>query len=374
MKFSCLREHLSKGLIISSKALPSKVIQPITNNVLIKAVKDSIFLTVTNFELAITAQVIAKVEEPGMTTVPARVFSDIVSALPNDRVDIQLENNRLELACARSRSKLACVDAKDFPPVPTINSGPVIKLDLKAFQSSIVKTIVAVAEEASRPVLTGIQCDFDEDQLTMAAANGFQLAFTYLQFTATGKVDTSALIPSQTLREICKITAHDGDVIELMVDQLHKRVLFRMPDIEIVSQMINGDFPKYKSLIPKNYPNTVTVYNEELLRAVKQAMVIAKDSTRVIRLEIKPGEELKPGHVLITAKADELGENNNEIDAIVDGEGAKIAFNGKYLMECISVAGTEKIDIELKDSQSPCLITPDDNQSGYVLMPMFVQW
>jgi DNA polymerase-3 subunit beta len=416
MKLSCLQENLSKGLSIVGSAVASRTTLPITNNVLLSTDESRLKLSATNLEMAITHWVGAKIEEEGGITVPYRLFNEFVNSLPKgEKVDMKLVGKTLELRCARFEARISGVDAADFPPIPKVDDGIKTKVDTAILRQAIIQVAFAAATEESRPVLTGIDAQFDGANVTLAAADGFRLAVYRMPLATAVKEKAEVIIPSRTLNELKRlIEPRDKDEdneepIDITVNPNKSQILFRMKKTQLVSQLVQGTFPKYSQLIPQNFASRTTVSAEDFLKACKMASIFARDGSGIVRLIMTPGGELAPGKITISSKSEELGEDIGEIDAFVEGQETKIAFNGKYLTDVLSIFETKKVTttyrnndpvkspdghfrpslenassttfvpvkvtLETTNPSSPGVIKPvgSDNYL-HVVMPMFVQW
>ena len=385
MKLSCLQENLNRGLSIVGRAVATRTTLPITNNVLLTVDQSRLKLVATNLEMAISCWIGAKVEEEGAITVPARLLAEFVSSLPSDRigkkgekeaetVDISLSprTKTLGLKCARFEARISGVDAKDFPPIPRIEDGITTKVEVDALRQGISRVVFAAASEESRPVLTGVDAEFDGNLLTLAAADGFRLAVYKLPLISPVSQKTEVIIPARTLAELNRLMADQEEAIEIAVNPNKSQALFRLKNIELVSQLVQGTFPKYGQLIPQSYNTRVVVDVAQFMRATKTASIFASDGGGIVRLVIAPGK------ITISARSEEIGDDVGEIDAVVEGEEAKIAFNGKYLIQVLSVlheAQVAQVALETTNPSSPGVIRPVgvDNYI-HVIMPMFVQW
>jgi len=377
MKLSCLQENLDRGLSVVGRAVATRTTLPITNNVLLATDQSRLKLVATNLEMAISCWIGAKVEEEGAITVPARLLTEFISSLPSDKIDVSLspKTKTLELKCARFEARISGVDAKDFPPIPTIDEGITTKVEVEALRQGIGQVVFAAATEESRPVLTGVNAQFDGDLLTLAAADGFRLAVCKLPIATPVSQQTEVIIPARTLAELNRLIADDEEAVEIMLNPNKSQALFRLKNIELVSQLVQGAFPNYNQLIPQSYNTRMVVSVAEFLRATKTASIFARDGSGIIRLVITPGGELKPGKVTVSARSEEIGDDVGEIDATVEGEEAKVAFNGKYLVDVLSVLREAQVALETTNPSSPGVIRPVgvDNYI-HVVMPMFVQW
>jgi len=377
MKLSCLQENLSHGLNVVGRAVATRTTLPITNNVLLATDQSRLKLVATNLEMAISCWIGAKIEEEGEITVPARLLTEFISSLPSDKVDISLspQTKTLGLKCARFEARISGIDAKDFPPIPKVEDGIATKVEVEAFRHGISQVVFAAATEESRPVLTGVDAQFDGDLLTLAAADGFRLAVYKLTLASPVSQQTEVIIPARTLAELNRLMADQEEAVEIMVNPNKSQALFRLKNTELVSQLVQGTFPNYTQLIPQSYSTRAVVAVADFLRATKTASIFARDGSGIVRLVVTPGGELTPGKMMISARSEELGDDVGEIDAIVEGEEAKIAFNGKYLTDVLSVLREAQVALETTSPSSPGVVKPVgvDNYI-HVVMPMFVQW
>jgi DNA polymerase-3 subunit beta len=377
MKLSCLQENLNKGLGIVGRAVATRSTLPITQNILLSAEQSRLKLAATNLEMAITCWVGAKVKQKGEITVPARLLTDFVNSLPNDLIEMNLpaSGHILELKSGHFQAHIHGIDAADFPPIPQINDGITTTIEASELREGIAHVAFAAATEESRPVLTGINTEFDGDQLNLVAADGFRLAVHKTALNSRVKEKTSVIIPARTLSELGRLLGEQEEPVEITVNEKKSQVLFRLKDAEIVSQLIQGSFPNYSQVIPQSYTTRAVVDISEFLRVTKMSSIFARDASGIVRLVITPGSELTPGKVTVSAQAEEVGDNVGEVDALIDGEEAKIAFNVRYLSDVLSVLPQAQVALELTTPSSPGTIRPIgvDNYV-HVVMPMFVQW
>ncbi len=374
MNVSCLQETLNRGLNVVGRAVASRTTLPITQNVLIATDQGRLRLTATNLEVAISTWVGSTVEEEGEITVPARLLSEFVGSLQNERVDMvtTTQPHAMSLSCARNQARIIGTDASEFPPIPTVEDGVTAKISARALRAAINQVVFAAASEESRPVLTGVKMEIDEDRFTLAAADGFRLAVHHGALQEAVGESAEVIIPARTMTELNRLLGDDEEAVEMVFSSGRGQALFRLKDIEMMSQLIQGSFPNYSQLIPERYTTRAGLQVDECLRAARTANIFARDSSGIVRLHIQPGE---PGALQVLARADEVGENSAELDAEVEGDEAKIAFNAKYLMDVLGVIGTERVALEVTTPSSPGVLRPKDTENYvHVVMPMFVQW
>ena len=377
MKVSCLQENLNRGLGVVGRAVATRTTLPITNNVLLATDESRLKLVATNLEMAISCWIGAKVEEEGAITVPARLLNEFVSSLPADKIDISIApgTKTLGLKCARFEARISGVDAKDFPPIPKVDEGIVTKVEVEALRQAINQVVFAAATEESRPVLTGVDARFNGDLLTLAAADGFRLAVYKLTLAEPVSQEAEVIIPARSLAELSRLMSDQDETVDITINPNKSQALFRLKNMELVSQLVQGTFPQYEQLIPQSYGSKAVVDVAEFLRASKTASIFARDGSGIVRLVVTSGGELAPGKLTISARSEEIGDDVGEIDAMVDGEESKIAFNGKYLADVLGVIREQQVSLETTAPSSPGVIRPVgvDNYV-HVVMPMFVQW
>ena len=385
MRLSCLQENLTKGLAVVGRAVPTRTTLPITQNVLLATDRSMLKLSATNLELAITTWIGAMVEEEGALTVPARFLTEFVGSLPSERIDMSTEPGQatLQLACARSEARVNGTDSDEFPPIPTVEEGLVAKIDPRAMRAAISQVVFAAATEESRPFLTGVKLEMEGSQFTLAAADGFRLAVHRGELLEPVDETVSVIVPARAFNELNRFLSDQEDPVEMTLTPAKGQVLFRLKDVEMVSQLIQGTFPNYSQLIPQSYQTRTVFGLQELLRAARSASIFARDGSGIVRLQVVPGAEEapagdgagRPGKVVISARAEEMGDNQDEVDTLVEGGESKIAFNAKYLLDVLSVMNLAEVALETSSPSSPGVFKPtDSDRYVHVVMPMFVQW
>ena len=377
MRLSCLQENLARGLSTVQRAVNTRTTLPITQNVLISTDQSQLKLSATNLEIAITTWLGAQVEEEGSITIPARLLTEFVASLPSERLDIEstAQPKGLALQCASFEAHINGTDAEDFPPIPNVDSGVVGKIDPKVLRDAITHVAFAAATEDSRPVLTGVKVEITGDDFTFAAADGFRLAVYKGKLAEALPEEINFIIPSKAMQEVSRAIASQEDLVEFTVTPNKSQALFKLNNVEIVSQLIQGTFPNYSQLIPQSYGTRAVVGLDDFLRATRTASIFAKDGSGIVRLQMSGGDNGSTGRLRISSRAEELGDNQGEISAQVEGDDSKIAFNAKYLSEVLDVLGSGEVALETTSPSSPGVLKLVNNDDYiHVVMPMFVQW
>ncbi len=382
MKISCLQENLSRGLAVVGRAVATRATLPVTQNVLLSVDQSMLKLSATNLEVAITTWVGAMIEEEGSITVPARLLTEFVNSLPNDKIDLELEQGSglLTISSGSSNAHINTTDASEFPPIPTVDDGIAAEVDPVVFKSAISRVAFAAATEESRPVLTGVELQLNESQFTMAAADGFRLAVHHGALLQAVPEEISVIIPARTMNELNRLIGDQEEPVEILMTPAKGQVMFRVrggETVEIVSQLLQGTFPNYEQLIPQSYTTRAVMDLPTILRAARTASIFARDGSNIIRMHLMPAaSDAEPPKVEISARSEEVGDNQDIVDLDeIEGEEGKIAFNSRYLLDVLSVLEKGKVALETTTSSSPGVFKPTDSEEYiHVVMPMFVQW
>ncbi len=373
MKVSCLQENLAKGLSIIGRAVSPRSTLPVLGNVLLATDAGRLKLSATNLEIGINCWIGAKVEDEGAITVPARTFIDLVNALPPERVDMELivRTQTLNLRAGRSEANIKGIDAQEFPIVPVPEGEGGIPVEPDVLRTAISQVTFAAATDESRPILTGVLAKFEDAQLTLAAADGFRLSVRTVSLPQSVSDPFSIIIPARALVELGRISGEQKEPVVIIITPTRNQVLFQLTDVVLVSQLIDGNFPDYRQIIPRDYTTHTVVDTAAFLKACKTALIFARDAAHITRLHIKPGTELAPGSMLVSATSAETGDDVSELDASIEGDEIEIAFNVKYLIDVLSVVGTPQVALDTTTPSSPGVIRPvGDLNFTHVIMPM----
>ncbi len=376
MKVTCLQENLARGLGIVGRAVALRSTLPITSNVLISTEHGRIKLAATNLDIALSCWIGGQIEEEGAITVPSRLLTDFVNSLPAEKISMTLSprSKQVKLVCARNEATIGGMDADDFPPIPAVE-GDTLEIDAKMLREAITQVVFCAATDDSRPILTGVDIVVEGDTLTLAAADGFRLAVRTLKLKKKVAERQEVIVPSKALSELNRLLQDQEDPIQVTFNPNKTQVLFKLKDVELVAQLIQGTFPDYSRLIPKEWGSRAVVEVRDFLQETKIASIFARDGSGIVRITFQNGEDGSPGQMTVAARAEEIGDNTGALDAAVEGEPAKIAFNGKYLQEVLQVLDGGRLSLETTSPKQPGVIRPIDNDNYvHVVMPMFVEW
>ena len=363
-----MQENLARGLSVVSRAVSTRSTLPVLANVLLRTEDAGLKLTATNLEIGITYWVPGKIETDGATTVPAKLLTDLVNSLQGgDRVDLELgPAETLHLRCGRFESHLKGIDADEFPAIQTTGERPTTRIAQNVLRKALEQTAFAAATDEARPILTGVLCRFEGDTLTLAAADNYRIAVTTVPIL-DAVAETSVVVPARALTELMRVLADTDDPIELVLAQARNQVLFHLDGVDIVSRLIDGQFPNYQTVMPKTHTTRAIIDREELLRAVRPAALIAHESANIVKLQISPDGE---AGITVSANA-EIGDHVGQVEAAVEGDGTTIAFNAKYLADVLTNVSAEQFAIELQGPLAPGVFKPvGDDTYVHVVMPV----
>jgi len=368
VKLSVMQENLSRGLQVVSRAVSSRSTLPVLNNVLLRTEDGGLKLTATNLEIGITYWVPGKIEMAGAMTVPARLLTDIVNGLPaNERVDLEQQaQEMLHITAGRFETHVKGIDAEEFPAIPSAGERPTTRIPQNVLRHALEEVTFAAATDEARPILTGVLARFEGNQLTLAAADNYRIAVKTIPVLDAVE-DTSVVVPARSLHELSRVLADTDDPIDLVLSPSRNQILFHLEGIDLVSRLIDGQFPNYQQVIPKSYTTRATVDRDQLLKGVRLASLIASSSANIVKLHV--GKDAETG-VTVSAAAD-VGDNKSDVEAQVEGDGTTIAFNARYLIDVLANVATEQFSIELNGPLSPGVFRPvEDGQYVHVVMPV----
>jgi DNA polymerase-3 subunit beta len=375
VKITCKQQDLSRGLSVVSHAVSSRSTLPILANILLSTDNGRLRLYATNLEIGINCWIDAEVHEEGTTTVPAKLITDLVNSLPQASVDIIVpeDSHTMSIKSMRSSANIKGMDPSEFPLSPnTEGSDPAVVIDAAQLKEMIAEVAFAAADDDSRPVLTGVLVQVSTGKLTFAAADAFRLAVRASALTDDATLRNDILIPARTLTELSRILPSEGSV-QMIVTPNRSQVLFHTENIDLLSRLIEGTFPNFRQIIPKEHTTRAVVETKEFAAAVKSVAPFARDSSNIARIKINgsSGNGIEPGALTIEATAEDVGNNVSTINAAVDGPEQQIIFNVKYLAEVLAVLDTPEVAIEVTSAARPGVMRPVSSADyTYVIMPM----
>jgi len=373
MKLTCTQENLNLGLQTTGHLVNKNINLPILNNVLLEAKDDSLKLSSTNLEIGISCVVRCKVDKEGSFTVDARLFSDYVGLLPNDQVKIELqENDFLKVDCLNSDTKLKGIAADDFPVIPQIGKEKAYAVKIADFKKAISQVIFAVAPSETRPEISGVFMSFnriEKNKVTLAGTDSYRLAEKSIELTKNEE-EKDVIVPFKTLQEVLRIlnnlkdAQNASDELEIYIAE--NQILFTTNGIEVISRLLEGQYPDYKQIIPTETKTKVIVPTSEMIKAIKKVSLFSKTGIFDINLVF----EAQKGLTVSTANT-QIGESKTDIDVEFTGETNETTLNYRYLLDGLNNLDAAEAEVSLVDNNLPCLIRAKENKDYlYIVMPI----
>ena len=372
MNISVMQENLARGLGVVSRAVSSRATLPVLANVLLKTEESGLKLTATNLEIGINCWVPGKVEESGEITVPARLLTDLVASLPNQRIDLQLsaKDRTLKVTCGGSRSSIKGIDADEFPVVAAIGEAPATSVDGRALRDALQQVVFAAASDESRPILTGVLTKLSGTAMTLAAADNYRIAVRSLSLEKPVSPEMSIVVPARSYAELMRILPDAEATVEITITPNKSQVLFHVEGIDLVSRLIEGQFPNYEPVIPQSHASRAVLDREAFLSGARRASIFARDSANIVKIEFG-GESSNGEGVSITAHAADVGDNADALEATVEGSPTSIAFNARYLLDVLANLGTDEAALELSGPLAPGVVRGvGKDDYVHVIMPV----
>jgi DNA polymerase-3 subunit beta len=368
VKLSVMQENLARGLSVVSRAVSTRSTLPVLANVLLRTEDAGLKLTATNLEIGITYWVPGRIETDGAVTVPARLLNDLVGSLPgSERVDLEVKGaDTLHLRCGPFATHVKGIDAEEFPAIQTAGERPTTRINQGLLRRALEETVFAAASDEARPILTGVLARFEGDRLTLAAADNYRIAVKTIS-TLDPITETSVVVPARALHEVVRILSDVDDPVEVVLAQARNQVLFHLEGVDVVSRLIDGQFPNYQQVLPAAHTTRAELDRIELLKAVRPAALIASSSANIVKLAV--GVDGATG-ITVSANA-EVGDYEGQVDATVEGDGTTIAFNARYLNDVLTNVDAERFALELNGPLSPGVFRPvGDDSYVHVVMPV----
>ena len=381
MVVSVLQEKLVKSLSSILRVVPSRPSLPILSNVLLEAKEGRLRLSATDLNLGMRLWVGAKVKKEGALTVPAKVFSELISSFPPATVEMSVSEESLQIQCGSHKARLAGIAASEYPSLGKISGSKEFVVAANHLQEAVGRVAFAASSDETRPVLSGVLWFFEGGAVKLAATDGYRLSLTALPKTGTKGIEKwrkgaravlgdGLILPARALRDVERLIEELGATevtVGVVSDQ--NLAVFSLGDGEVTTRLIEGSFPNYSQVIPKEEKSVSEIDLESLEKAVRTASVFARDSANIIRWK------LAKGGLTISANAPAYGDSESEVEVSLHGPGGEIAFNSRYLLELFSIFPSEKLTFVMNESLDPGIFKPVGKADDFLhlIMPVRVQ-
>jgi len=373
MKLLILQEKLKKGLGIVERISSKSLTLPILNNILISAEKNFLNLAATDLEIGINLWTLTQIKREGKITIPSRLFSNFINLLPNKKISLEVKNDNLFIECENYKTQIKGLNAEEFPIIPKITDGDTVSVEISSFCKSLGQIADIAVLSSARPEISGVYFLFQKDLITMAATDSFRLGEKkiFLKNNSSLEKEYSLILPQKTAKEIVNIFNEKQGELKMYFSP--NQVMFEYPmeetthaEVQIISRLIEGEYPNYQEIIPKKYTTQLVLNKDEFLNQIKTASLF---SGRINEVKIKADPE--KNKIEIFSQSSEIGEYESSVSGKISGEPVEISFNHRFLLDGLLSIKTPEIILELNKETGPGVLKAvGDDTYIYVVMPI----
>lgn len=359
MKFTIPTQELNAGISTVVKAMGSRTTISILEGIYTEASGDSLLLRCTDLSLQIETTIPAAIEEEGAVVMPGRLFSELVRRLPGEETEISTEKDTVYIHSGRARTNMQSENASDFHCMPKVKEEYSVTLSQGTLKSMIRQCIFASAQDDSKPILTGVLLEMRPDELCMVALDGYRLALRREKLLS-GMDEKDAVIPARSLLEIGRMLEDRDDAVKVIFSGTH--VMVDMGHTKVTTRLLDGEFIRYKQILPDGQNTRVQVNRQELLDSIERVSLMAREG--------------KKNHIRFSFGADtltlsansEIGSSQEEISINLVGSDLDIAFNAKFFSDVLKVLEDEELFLDMNNNISPCVVRPVQGERFYYLV------
>ena len=374
MKFIIRRENLKKGLSIVGHITSKNINLPILNNVLIRANSGGVELVSTNLEIGIVHKLRGKVENDGEFTVDSKTISEYVNFLAGDNVEINEVNEELKIECDNYKTKIKGESAKEFPLIPTLSGENYCICEIDDLKRALSQVIFSVSNNENRIELSGVLFSFFGSRLVLASTDSYRLAEKEININWQGEAieNQKFIVPAKTIQEFLRIISNfsDSDSAEENINQVKifisdNQIMFSVDSTDLVSRLINGNFPDYRQIVPEKFNTSVILNRNEFSRAIKAAAIFSKSGINDVGLAFKGGK------LVVYSSSGQSGESRIELPCEQNGSDNEIIVNFRYLLDGLNNISDDQINLKVISDNSPCMLSPIKEENYfYIVMPI----
>lgn len=360
MKLICTQENLKNGLASASRIISSTNTLPILNNLLLKTENGQLKISSTNLELAVNSHVRCKIENEGQTTVVAKMLNELVNNLPNENLTLTTEDGNLLIRTENQQYKIKTLPAEEFPFIPELGSNVLTSLEGEELKNSLNKVIFAASTNQTQPEIAGVYMGLGEGVLKLVATDRYRLA----EKTVSCQGSAEVILPHRTALEMVRILGGGNEKVELGI--LENQVFVKVGQTQLISRLVDGQYPDYKSIIPENF-NTVMVADRAKLQSAVKTSALFSQNTNSIKLEFSSEKQ----SIVISSESQDLGSGVAEVPAKVEGVSGSLLLNYKYMLDFFSQAEGEKVEVKVVNDSSAAVFAVEGQKDYlYLVMPI----
>lgn len=366
MKIECTQGNLQRALSLVSRTVGTRSTLPVLANILLRTEKGRLRLSATNLEMGISTIVGGRVEEEGDITLPAKLLSEFIATNPDEIIQLSTKDDEATLKSSHFTAQIKGIAASEFPAIPEITSEFEADVSSSELKQAITQTVFSAAVDETRPVLAGMLVKIKADEMRLVATDSFRLAEKTLKLDKKVTSETEVIIPARTMIEVVRLLEDEANPVRLRLGE--NQVAFSIGETYLISRVVEGSFPDYEQIIPKELPIKTQANRGELVNAMKMSTLFARDAAGSVKIKISAKQ------IEVLATSPQLGENKSTVQAETKGEELEIAFNARYFLDALLVLSGDKVDLGFVGKLNPCVLRDiTDPNFQYIIMPLRVE-
>lgn len=364
MRLTCSQKDLLSALTATNKAVDVNNTLPVLNNVLLKAEGKKLYFTSTNLEIAITYNIETDIKNEGEVTIPSKLFTSYINYLKDEKVEVIVEGGDIQIETSDSKTRIKGIPASEFPPIPMVEKEGGMTVKIKDLKKAIEQVVFAAALNTTRPILSGVYFEVDKEELKMVTTDSYRLSEKTISVSNVSG-DVNCIVPAKTIIELGSILdgMKEDDEVTIIISK--NQIMFSAGPVELISRLIEGQFPNYEQIIPKSSKTQVEFDVSALGLMLKRINIFAKENNNKIILKVEDGK------VVITTESTQYGEGEITLNTKIEGDNNEIALNSQFLLDALGSIGKDKVVLEIGDKIAPVILKPKDGK-GYthIIMPL----
>ncbi len=365
MKVICTQENLLKGISVVGRGAGKDLNLPVLANVLIEAKDGVLKFSATNLEIGMTCVVRGKVEEAGAVTVPAQLFLNYLSNLSNENVTLKEEKGFLGIRCGRYVGKIKGIPSSEFPLIPKTTKESLCDVQGDLLKNALDRVAFAVARDEARPEISGVFLSIRDNKLRLAATDSYRLGEEIIKLEKSVSKETSMIVPAQTMQELSRILDEGSGVVSIHI--FENQIKFSFDEIVLVSRLVEGRYPDYLKIIPKEFTTEIELGKDEFLKAIKTTSLFSESEANELKMVVNAGGD----KLELSAESGLVGRNTSNVSCGISGKDVEIVFNSKYLIEGLNAISGDKVKLRLLGNAGPGMLKGiEGGHYLYIVMPI----
>lgn len=364
MKIICTQENLKNGLMTAGRIISPNNTLPILNNILIKTNNGLLTIASTNLELAVSTNIRCKVEEEGGITVFSKTIIDLINNLPNKNITLEVKNNELHLETENYHTTIKTLPIEEFPLIPEVEGTEKLTIAAQDLKNAVNEVVFAVSTNQTQPEISGIFMGVENNNVTLTATDRYRLAEKKLTVGKNPGFTQNLIIPQKTILELSRIIGAQTDDVNVVINP--NQISFSLGETQIISRLVDGQYPDYKQIIPDTFITTIQTQKLLFINALKAGGIFSQGNNSV-----KFDYSQEKQQLTVTSESQDLGKSVVDIPSEVSGGSGELILNHRYILDCLSSIETPNVIIKIINDNSPSLILPDGkNDYIYLVMPI----